>query len=345
MKHKKRYKYDFVLSFAGEDRELVESVKEHLKQNNFSVFYDFDETEILLGKDLTEYFSTLYQKDGRFCVMFISKYYINKPWTKWERRSALARAFKSKKEYIIPYFLDNSKLPSIPETIGRAKFPDTSPEKFAMLLIKKCYKEEDALEIIDGVFIKNVEEGKSLTTQKRLCGAACEVLFNFSIANATDNDLKINTGRCYLNISNEYLQSPMYLLLPEPENEAEGLGWDWIVKPHSVRGFACELCSFSWIICTETDKLRLVLKSGPTNVLSTFPKKVECPSDDIAEGISKDILKSLSKNNFEIFNNVNVEICMDFWIQSRNKIVSIETIIYENRARFSNIKEIRSPFK
>lgn len=48
-----------------------------------------------------------------------------------------------------PYFLGNSKTSSIPETIGRGKYPDTPPEQLAELFIKKCHGEE-ILQIIDG---------------------------------------------------------------------------------------------------------------------------------------------------------------------------------------------------
>ena len=49
------YEYDVVLSFAGEDRDYVESVANELHRRHISVFYDHNEQSILWGKDLQPY--------------------------------------------------------------------------------------------------------------------------------------------------------------------------------------------------------------------------------------------------------------------------------------------------
>jgi archaellum biogenesis ATPase FlaH len=131
------YKYDFVLSFAGENRAIVERVRDHLREQKMRVFYDHDEQHDLLGKDLAEHFTELYQNAAQFCVIFVSQLYLDKAWCKWERRAALARALDSNKEYIIPYVLEDVPVPGIPETIGRAYFDKTPPWVFANLLARK----------------------------------------------------------------------------------------------------------------------------------------------------------------------------------------------------------------
>ncbi len=67
-------RYDVVLSFAGEDRDYVEKVAEFLESHGVIVFYDQYEEVTLWGKDLAEHFDGVYRKQGRFCVMFISRH-------------------------------------------------------------------------------------------------------------------------------------------------------------------------------------------------------------------------------------------------------------------------------
>lgn len=158
-----KYKYDFALSFAGEDRSIVEQVNADLQANGLPVFYDFDEQELLLGRDLAEHFAQLYENDAEYCVMFVSRHYKRKAWPRWERRSAIARAFRSRKEYVLPYFLDNSRLPVIPATIGRASFPEVSPEQFARMLIRKHYLEHGRVEVVDGVLVGRDSDSDALS--------------------------------------------------------------------------------------------------------------------------------------------------------------------------------------
>lgn len=66
-------RYDVVLSFAGEDRDYVELVAEFLELHSVVVFYDKYEEATLWGKDLAEHLDGVYRKQGRFCVMFISR--------------------------------------------------------------------------------------------------------------------------------------------------------------------------------------------------------------------------------------------------------------------------------
>lgn len=350
------YVYNFVLSFAGEDRKIVEQVKRVLEQNHFRIFYDLDEQDLLLGKDLAEYLSKLYQEDGEYCIMFISKYYIRKPWTKWERRAALAKALRSRKEYIIPYFLDNSKLASIPESIGRAKFPDTSPEEFAALLTKKYYKESQSLEIMDGIFIKNVDAGKTLTLfRKNYSGDELYkhfvdyfseesyryergVNFNFSISNITDQTIHLSS---YLKTPDFHAwgwrYGPFLMILDKlcrPTAKLSGVD----MEAHAVRNLGYKICSFYWKKlkvwdrkkCMEKKTIFFLEKKGPPKVLSIFPGGVKDYPPDAME----EVLKSLARNNFEIFNGVKFEIGIEFAFEEKYNTACVETIIYGNRAQF-----------
>ena len=130
-------KYDFALSFAGEEREYVEAVAKILKARGVSVFYDRDEEVELWGKDLAEHFHYIYSRAATFCVIFVSSNYIQKAWPRHERRSALERAISSRGEYILPARFDNSELPGVSSSMGYIDISGSTPEEFAEKLIRK----------------------------------------------------------------------------------------------------------------------------------------------------------------------------------------------------------------
>ena len=130
--------YDVVLSFADEDRDYVARVAESLKARTVSVFYDQHHESILWGKNLLDYFDFVYRKAARFfCVAFISQAYADKPWTNYERKSALDRAFRESREYVLPARFDDTDIPGIPLTIRYINLSDKSPEEVANLICEK----------------------------------------------------------------------------------------------------------------------------------------------------------------------------------------------------------------
>jgi len=112
------YEFDVAVSFAGEDREFVEAVVSGLKDGGLRVFYDSDYFSDIWGEDLIEYLDTVYRVKARFAVLFISRFYAEKMWTRHERRSALARALEQSTAYVLPIRLDSSSLPGLQPTIG-----------------------------------------------------------------------------------------------------------------------------------------------------------------------------------------------------------------------------------
>lgn len=112
-------KYDFAFSFAGEDRNLVERIRNGL--TGFTVFYDKDYQAELCGKDLYQYLRNLYMNQARYVVCFISKHYKNKIWTNVEfsaiKERLMATFFAS--DFLIPIIVDeDTTLQDIPSFIG-----------------------------------------------------------------------------------------------------------------------------------------------------------------------------------------------------------------------------------
>ncbi len=129
--------YDVVFTFAGENRAYVEQTAQYLRSQWVKVFYDEFEQASLWGKDLAEHFDLLYRRSGRYCLMFISKHYVEKMWTRHERRSALARALQERKEYILPARFDDSEVAGIPPTVGYISLANKPPIELAKIVLKK----------------------------------------------------------------------------------------------------------------------------------------------------------------------------------------------------------------
>jgi hypothetical protein len=131
------FDFDAAISFAGTSRAQAAELATRIQNAGFSVFYDDLFPEDLWGKDLTVFFDEIFRKRSRFCVMFISKDYLERPWTIHERRSAMARAIEERgNEYILPIKVDDIELPGLQPTIGYLSI-ERGVERIAQALVKK----------------------------------------------------------------------------------------------------------------------------------------------------------------------------------------------------------------
>lgn len=137
--------YEELLGYEqmGEDNYIVGKlrktyrVKELLKERDISLFYDSYEKADLWGKDLYQHLQSVYRGRSQFCVVFLSRAYAKKLWTRHELKQAQARAFLEHKEYILPVRIDDTEIPGINETIGYIDLRSTPLEKIADLLVEK----------------------------------------------------------------------------------------------------------------------------------------------------------------------------------------------------------------
>lgn len=136
-----KYYYDVVLSFAGEDRKYVEECADILTALGIKVFYDLYEQEVLWGKDLYDFLADMYSNKAKYAIVFFSKYYVKKRWTKHERRFINERIFRSESEYLLPVLLDDTKIDGIPETLGFLE--NKTPFEVAVCFAKKVNKDID----------------------------------------------------------------------------------------------------------------------------------------------------------------------------------------------------------
>ena len=136
------YKYDVALSFAGEDRKYVEEVALFLKKKNIAVFYDYFEEEALWGKNLISYLEEISTNKSKYCVVFISQYYVQKEWTCYESAAARVRLLNSnmkQKEYLLPVKFDETKVSGVLSTIGFIDGKKKTPDELGNLIIKKLH--------------------------------------------------------------------------------------------------------------------------------------------------------------------------------------------------------------
>ena len=96
------WRWDVALSFAGAQRDYVEQVAAALQARGVRCFYDADEQIELWGRYLAEELPRIYAEESAAVVVFVSAEYADRDWTRLERRAALDRAVRERREYVLP---------------------------------------------------------------------------------------------------------------------------------------------------------------------------------------------------------------------------------------------------
>lgn len=131
------FDFDVAVSFAGEDRNYVATVVEKLKESQVSVFYDQDFTSEMWGENLADYLQDVYRRRARYAVIFISRHYLAKMWTRHERQSAQDRALNQPSPYILPVRLDDSEVPGLHSTVGHLDARTVGADEIVSALMRK----------------------------------------------------------------------------------------------------------------------------------------------------------------------------------------------------------------
>ncbi|MHB9150016.1 MAG: toll/interleukin-1 receptor domain-containing protein [Thermoleophilia bacterium] len=133
------FEYDIALSFAGEDRSVVDELAGALTQEGVRVFYDDYEKAQLWGKDLYQHLQAVYRDHARYCAVFVSAAYARKLWTRHELKQAQARAFKESREYILPIRLDDTEIPGLNATVGYIDLRHHSIAELNSVILQKLF--------------------------------------------------------------------------------------------------------------------------------------------------------------------------------------------------------------
>jgi hypothetical protein len=132
-----RYRWEVALSFAGEERSYVEQVAAALKQSGVRCFYDADEQIDLWGKYLAEELPAVYGGEAATVVVFVSAAYALRDWTRLERRVALNRAARERRECVLPARFDDTPLPGLLSDMVAIDLRNRKPKDFAVLVTAK----------------------------------------------------------------------------------------------------------------------------------------------------------------------------------------------------------------
>ncbi len=131
------WRWDVALSFAGAQRDYVRQVAATLQARGVRCFYDADEEIELWGKYLAEELPAIYSEQAAAVVVFVSAEYAARDWTRHERRAALARAVRERREYVLPARFDDTSLPGLLPDMVTVNLRTKTPQQFAAMIAGK----------------------------------------------------------------------------------------------------------------------------------------------------------------------------------------------------------------
>ena len=131
------WRWDVALSFAGAQRDYVEQVARALQAWEVRCFYDADEQIELWGRYLAEELPAIYGEQVAVVVVFVSAEYAARDWTRHERRAALGRAVRERREFVLPARFDDTSLPGLLSGMVAVDLRGRTPEQFAAMVAAK----------------------------------------------------------------------------------------------------------------------------------------------------------------------------------------------------------------
>ncbi|WP_167977660.1 toll/interleukin-1 receptor domain-containing protein [Lentzea indica] len=138
------YEFDVAPSFAGEDRAVVLPIVRRLRELGVRVFYDEDHTAKLWGVNLVDQLPEIYGNRVRYVLLFASKHYVAKKWTKIERQAAQARALEQAEEYVLPIRLDDTEVPGMSSTVAYLDLRRHSVDVISQAVVEKLAQHRSA---------------------------------------------------------------------------------------------------------------------------------------------------------------------------------------------------------
>lgn len=134
------FKFDFAMSYAGEDSKVVEEISRRLQELSFNVFCARDVQNLLVGVNGEDLFEQLF-KEAKEVIVFISKYYKKKDWPRFEWDVIRERDYINR---FIPIRLDNAKILGMPSNIFYKYFDGQNYNDIVNICVEKllCYEKE-----------------------------------------------------------------------------------------------------------------------------------------------------------------------------------------------------------
>lgn len=107
--------FDVAFSYAAEQFEIVETFKTRLEEMGLSIFVDTEYPEMFVFKYVPEVLREVYDNEKIAMLIFLSKDYVKKNFTKYEGHIALDRLITEKRVLIIK--IDDTNLPWMPSSL------------------------------------------------------------------------------------------------------------------------------------------------------------------------------------------------------------------------------------
>lgn len=113
-------RYDFALSFAGENRGVAKRLYEVLTAREVATFYDENEQHRITAQNIEDYLAPIYRSEAKYVVAILSPAYPTRIWTKFESEAFRERFGKNE---VVPvryttvspgFFSEDAKYGSIP---------------------------------------------------------------------------------------------------------------------------------------------------------------------------------------------------------------------------------------
>lgn len=139
---RRRYDWDFAISFAGENRDLAKSIADLLEILDCTVFYDQYYEANYLGIAWSQQFKEIFGLRSRYVICLLDKYHADKIWPTFERECFIPRVADGA---VIPIYLDDTPFPGIPKDIVGIDFKACDPNDTNLVTDKIVYKLEEKL--------------------------------------------------------------------------------------------------------------------------------------------------------------------------------------------------------
>jgi TIR domain len=137
----KSFEFDFAVSYASPDAEFVSEVVQSMKGRGLRVFFAPDEQAQIIGGNLIDFLTEVYLKKARYCLVFISRHYVERVFpNRVERPAAQARAIEQSERYIIPVRIDDTEIPGITQFVAYAR--NDSPTQIADLAVSMLLRDQ-----------------------------------------------------------------------------------------------------------------------------------------------------------------------------------------------------------
>ncbi len=111
------FKFDFAISYAGEEEGIARDLFRLLQEKEAKVFFANNEKVYLFGKSLTSELPYIFGSHTKFAVPLVSNNYVQKYWTKYEFNAAKREEQERGFEFMLPIRFDHVRLKGLKKDV------------------------------------------------------------------------------------------------------------------------------------------------------------------------------------------------------------------------------------